>query len=290
MQQPNENIRDLLSRGERYLVDNGVPNARRNAEWMLGHVLDCHSTDLYLNSLQVVDSTATVSYDQLILRRGEREPLQYILGSTEFMGLEFAVSKGVFIPRPETELLIGWLESWAMQNPARSLHVLDLCCGSGVIAVSLAKRVPAIRAVAVDVLREAVELTAGNAYRNGVLDKLECIHIDAVDYLSSSGRHFDIVVSNPPYVPTSDLASLPPEIRFHEAPLSLDGGRDGLDFYRAAIPHLGGALNASGVVAFEVAHEQARSVESLLRAAGFPATSVVRDYSDSDRLVAARRK
>ena len=173
MQRAAGTIRELLNRAETHLTTHGVPNARRNAEWMLCASLGVTMLDLYVRSREHLGPGAVSDYWTRIERRASREPLQYILGTTEFMALPFLARPGVFVPRPDTEVLVEHAEkklrALALHEPAL---VLDLCCGSGVIGVSIAKHVPNAGVTAVDTSDAAVELTADNAALNGVSDRV----------------------------------------------------------------------------------------------------------------------
>jgi release factor glutamine methyltransferase len=250
---------------------------------MLSDILRCRATDLYLATDRVLDPADIATFIGHLERRGAREPLQYILGSTEFMALPFEVKPPVFIPRPDTEVLIEIVES-RLRTPAL---VLDLCCGSGVIAVSLARRTSSVRAVAVDVCSEAIALASRNAARNEVGDRIRFIESNAMLFLNNNDVRFDAIVSNPPYIPTGDLDLLPPEVRTHEPPLSLDGGTDGLDFYRHNIPSIRAALVPGGLVAFEMGDSQGEAIGAILKAAGFDCVEVHRDYAGRERVITA---
>ena len=276
----------LVKEGECYLEARNVPNARRNAEWMLAHVLGCRNTDLYLHAERSVSSSQYETYKSLITRRGEREPLQYILGTTEFMSLEFATAPGVFVPRPETEVLV---ETAERMIGGAAVAVLDLCCGSGAIGVTLARRLPRIDVTLVDVDEAAAELAHQNAALNAVDDRCRVVRADALAFLASGQAVFGAIVCNPPYIRTSDIAALPPEVRDHEPLASLDGGPDGLDFIRRIVPALPPCLRPGAPVVMEIAPEQAEAVSHLLGDAGFADISVTRDYTGLDRVVAARK-
>lgn len=290
-------IRNLIKQGEQRLLANGVPNARRNTEWMLGSLVGWAAADLYVHGGRELPAGIVERFVSMIERRASREPLQYILGSTEFMGLEFQAASGVFIPRPDTESLVEIAEEWLRESGLRDGRLLDLCSGSGVIAVSLVARNPGLQAVAVDKAAAAVELTAKNAYHNGVLASVHCVLADALDFLEEhpaaiggeqgNGDAYDVIVSNPPYVPSTELECLPPEIR-HEPVLSLDGGVDGLDFYRAVVPLLRRHVRPGGLAAFEIGADQGLAVKALFRAEGFVDVRITRDYSELDRVVTAR--
>jgi len=281
-----DSIRDLLQRAELRLVASGVPNARRNAEWMLCHALGLRMLDLYVQSTVAPDPNRATVYREMVARRAAREPLQYILGATEFMSLPFEVHPGVFVPRPDTEVLVERAEELLRSHPLHeALEVLDLCSGSGVIGVSLAARIPNLAVVAVDVSGDAVAVTARNATLNEVSDRVEAVHADAVAYLRDSGRRFTAVVCNPPYIESGELAALPREVRDHEPMPALDGGRDGMDFYRRAVPELAGRVMPGGFVVFEIGDTQGAAVSTLLRDSGFARVEVVKDYAGRDRVV-----
>jgi release factor glutamine methyltransferase len=286
----------VLREAEAYLVERGVPNARRNAEWLLGHVLGCRSPELYLNPYRVIDRADLEAFYALVSRRGEREPLQYILGTTEFMSLPFRTRPGVFIPRPDTEALVETVEAWLRSRESRSrsrerrsIGVLDLCCGAGVIGVSLVCRHPDLDCTAVDVNVEAVALARENAALSGVGERFRCVAADAFDFVRESPRAYDVVVCNPPYVPTGDMEKLLPELRDHEPASGLDGGADGLRYYRDLIPLLPRVSAPGGIVAFEIGDTQAAAVTSLFESIRFADVAVHRDYAGADRVVTARR-
>jgi release factor glutamine methyltransferase len=285
------NIRDLLSRAEHHLVRHGVPNARRNAEWMLCHTLGWSMLDLYVQSGKRLDARRLEAYWERIERRARREPLQYILGSTEFMSLPFDVHAGVFVPRPDTEVLVERAEEMLRAFPLhRALSVLDLCSGSGIIGVSLAHRIPNLTVTAVDVSGEAAALTAHNARKNAVAERVRVVRVDAFAFLEQSPAQFTAVLCNPPYIATGELAALPREVREHEPALALDGGADGLDFYRHVIPMLPARLAGGGFLTFEIGDTQGTAVSRLLHDAGFERVEITRDLSGRDRVVTARRE
>ena len=280
------NIRELLSRAEDHLVQNGVPNARRNAEWMLCHTLGWSMLDLYVQSGSRLGDDRLDAYWQRVERRARREPLQYILGTTEFMSLPFDIRPGVFVPRPDTEVLVERAETRLRSRPLHEpLTVLDLCCGSGIIGVSLAQRIGNLSVTSVDVSVEAADLTAHNAGKNGVADRVRVIQADAFAFLDGTHGSFTAIVCNPPYIESGELAALPREVREHEPMLALDGGRDGLDFYRRVIPMLRPRLAADGFVMFEIGDTQGAAVSSMLRETGFAGVDVAKDLSGRDRVV-----
>lgn len=291
-----DDIRQLLKHGEAHLNECGLPNARRNAEWMLCASLECSVLELYTKSTDGVADDAARAYRHMIERRGRREPLQYILGSTEFMSLTFEVGSGVFVPRPETEALVEQSEQLLREMPLHSpLSVLDLCCGSGTVGVSLAARIPDAQVIAIDLQKPAVTMTIRNARRNGVSRRVRVLRDDAVAFLEDppaidAPERYSAIVCNPPYIETGLLSALPREVRDHEPMEALDGGLDGLDVYRRVSPHLSRRLEAHGFVAFEVGDTQGEAVRTIFEQAGLASGRIVKDYAGKDRIVVARAR
>lgn len=278
----------LIKKGQVLLEQHGVLNALHNAEWMLSGLIGCNRADLYLRAGAAVDQALIDRFEQQILRRCRREPLQYILGSAEFMSYQFQITHGIFIPRFETELLVERVEHHFQE---RGIHeqcaILDLCCGSGVIALSLLLRNRGLSAVGVDSNPEAVRIAGCNADYHGMSRRAVFETGDAAGYLARSTTGFDLIVSNPPYIPASEIEWLAPEVREFEPRESLCGGLDGLDFYREAIPLLSPRLTEQGIVAVEIGAEQGEAVSALMRAAGLEGVIVYKDYAHFDRVVIA---
>lgn len=282
-------INALLRKGEAYLIRHSVPNARKNAEWLLAHTLGCGAIDLYLDGDTYPVPLQIQGYRRLLKRRGDREPLQYIVRSTEFMSESFLAMPGVFIPRPETERLVEIVESGIAECKKNGdFKILDLCCGSGAILISLLRRIPGTTGVAVDVDDAAAMLAGKNAELAGMGDRMECVRSDARAFIMSNPGRFHAVVCNPPYICSEEIGSLAPEVRKHEPHLGLDGGEDGLDFYRDTIPFLDWTIETGGMVAFEIGAGQGKVVSDLLRSAAFESVKVHHDYSAFERVVTAR--
>jgi release factor glutamine methyltransferase len=285
------NIRELLRLAEQELESNGVPNAANNAAWMLCELLGWKMVEVYAHHRTRLSDDLLDIYWDLIERRAGREPLQYILGSTEFMSLPFETRPGVFIPRPETETLVEHADRMLRDFPLHQpLSALDLCCGSGIIGVSLAHRIGNLGVTAVDVSADAVELTAQNARKNDVVERVRVVQSDAFRYLENWSEKMTAILCNPPYIETGNLARLPREVREHEPMLALDGGDDGLDFYRRVVPLLRPRLAPGGFVMFEIGDTQADAVMEMLRGAGFAKVFVIQDLSSRDRVVTARQE
>ena len=270
----------ILTWTKEYLAGKGVANARLEAEWLLCEVLSLDRVGLYLNFDKPLQECELAAYRTMVVRRAKREPLQHILGTQEFMGLEFKTTAAALIPRHDTEVLVN--EALRVSPAART--VLDIGSGSGCVAIVLARNLPAASMVSVDISAEALELARRNADLNGV----------TVDFRQGSlfgpvgeGR-FDLIVSNPPYIPAAHIASLEPEVREYEPQVALDGGADGLDFYRLIIPSAPGHLNAGGWLLVEVGAGQSGAVTEMFAKNGFSAIFSAKDPAGIDRVVAGR--
>jgi release factor glutamine methyltransferase len=270
----------VLDWTKEYLVSRGVENARLEAEWLLCAATGLDRVGLYLNFERPLNDDELAAYRVMVARRGRREPLQHILGTQEFCGLEFEVSPDVLIPRHDTETLVN--EALARMPAAQS--VLDIGTGSGCIAVALACRLPSASVTAVDISAAALVVARRNAVRNGV----------AIEFLLGSllepvaGRHFDLIISNPPYIPSSDIETLESEVRDFDPRGALDGGADGLDVYRAMIPGAAALLNSGGWLLLEVGIGQAADVAQLFRTAGIYGEPIItRDGVGIERVVGA---
>ena len=264
-----------------YLAEKGVENPRLEAEWMLCDALHLDRVGLYLNFDRPLTDAELAAFRGLVVRRGKREPLQYILGTQEFMGLEFEVTPAVLIPRHDTEVLVT--ETAKRAQGART--ILDIGTGSGCVAVALAKALPEAEISTVDVSAEALAVARRNAERNEV----------AVQFHQGSlfepfhGRRFDMIVSNPPYIPAADIATLQQEVRGFEPMGALDGGADGLDFYRSITSAAPEHLTPGGWLLFEIGIGHAAQVLSLLHDNGFSVDSFTQtDPAGIERVVGGR--
>lgn len=278
-------IRPLLLELRNILAAAGIENARREAALILCHCTGIPAGRLALEEDWDVTGEVARQAGEMARRRALREPLQYVLGEWDFLGRRILVRPGVLIPRPETELLVEYALS---RIEGRQARVLDLCCGSGCISVSLAALGDAT-VTAGDISPEALTLTAQNAALWEVVERVATARIDALSPWEGR-REFDMLVCNPPYIPTEELPRLQREVREHEPMLALDGGEDGLIFYRGIVRNFINALKLGGEMAFEVGIGQAEEVEALLRQAGFGATRILNDYAGIGRVVAGRLK
>ena len=257
------------------------------AELVYSHVLNCDRLSLYLNKEACLDRNKSAQVLWILSRRITGEPLQYILGSTEFMGLEFKVDKRALIPRPETEILVESAIEQLRAMGKISPKILDLGTGSGCIAVSIAKLFPRAVIWASDISTQALELAKQNA----------CLHNVAIKFLRADlfrgqeikKEKFDLIISNPPYISIKQLSSLAKEISF-EPTLALEAGIDGLDFYRRIICQAAAHLNDDGVLAFEVGANQAEPVKAMLVKRNFSDIRIIKDYNNIKRVIVAKNK
>jgi release factor glutamine methyltransferase len=264
----------------------GVETPRLNAELLLAHVLGRDRLYLYAHPEATLDEGQHARFEELLRRREAREPLPYLLGAWEFMGLPFRVDPSVLIPRPETEVLV---EEAARRLPPDA-RVLDVGAGSGCISVCLAKRLPGARVIALEASPAAAETARRNAAALGVGEQVRVV--TGVFPEDAGGlAPLDAVVSNPPYIPTGEVERLPPELRRFEPRLALDGGPDGLHVLRALAEAGPDLLKPGGLLAAEVAQGQAETFAGLLRRS--PAWSepeTVPDLAGIARVVLARRR
>lgn len=266
-----------------FFADKGIESARLDAELLLAHVLDCNRLQLYLDSDRPIVPDELDRYRALVKRRGAREPLQLLVGSVEIMEHEFEVRPGVFIPRPETEILIETCRALDLPDEAT---IVEVGVGTGCIGLSLLSHFPTARLIGFDVNPAAIDLATANATRLGLADRAEFRLGDARD---AALPPCDLFVSNPPYVPAGDIPGLQPEVRDHDPLEALDGGPDGLDFVRALLPRVVDALGAGGTVAMEHADAQGPAIAALFEEAGLRDVVVRRDLTDRDRVTVGHR-
>ncbi|MDH3545152.1 MAG: peptide chain release factor N(5)-glutamine methyltransferase, partial [Desulfuromonadales bacterium] len=236
-----------------------------------------------VNFERPLDSSELAAFREQVQRRAKGEPVQYILGETEFWSLPFTVSPAVLVPRADTEVLV----EEALSRIEGPVHLLDVGTGSGAIAVAMAHEKPEIQVTALDCSEEALHVARGNAERNGVAERVSCL---AGDLAELPPGPFAMVVSNPPYIPTADCEQLMTEVRDHEPRLALDGGEDGLTAYRQLTSQSGEILLPGGWLLVEVGIGQAEDVVALFKAAGLAEIKSRDDYAGIPRVVAGRKK
>ena len=273
-------IREALRAATARLEQADVPDADVDASYLLASVLKEDTLAMRINGHRALTEEQEKAFDALCDRRAVREPLQYILGETEFMGLTFHVEPGVLIPRADTEILV----EKALKVMPPNARVLDIGTGSGAIAVSLAKLGRQAQVTAVDVSDRALEIARRNAERNGAV--VEFVKSDCFSALK--GRKYDMIVSNPPYISEDEMRGLMPEVT-REPELALFGGADGLDFYRRISREAPEYLNEGGCLLFEIGWLQKAAVSALVKAhIGEP--FALRDYGQNWRVVGAKKE
>jgi release factor glutamine methyltransferase len=274
--------RAMLEEGRLMLAAAGIDTARLDAEVLLAHASGASRAALITGAVKA-SAGATEKFRAMIERRASREPLAYIVGRKEFFSLDFEVTPAVLIPRPETETLVeAALKFLAPRHPAR---ILDIGSGSGAIAIAIAVNAPAARIIATDISKEALEVAHRNAIRNRCADRIEFV---AADLFPDGHSHFDLIVSNPPYIGEADLDNLEPEIGLHEPRHALAAGNDGLDFYSRIAADCRSRLNPDGAMMVEIGAGQACAVEALFRRAGFSNIDAVDDLARIERVIRAR--
>lgn len=273
--------KEALRQAVESLVAANVPDAQVDAWYLFEHVTGMSRSSYFLHMEDAMEEAQEEELAKLIKQRAERIPLQYITGSQEFMGYSFLVSPATLIPRQDTEVLVE-----EVSRSAEGKSVLDLCTGTGCILLSLAKMCCLTRAVGTDISLEAVATAKNNASRLDVAAEFYCGDLfQAVP----EGQTFDIIVSNPPYIPSAVIDTLMPEVREHEPMSALDGDIDGLKFYREIIKNANKYLTEQGQIYFEIGCEQGADVSALLAENGFQNIRVIKDLAGLDRVVSATR-
>ena len=286
-------VLQAIQRSVDFLAKKGVESPRLHAELLLAHVLQVPRMKLYLDFERILTEDEQNSLRELVRRRGQREPLQHILGSACFCGLDLAVNGDVLVPRPETEILaeLGWqfLKNAAAKPGSAPPSALDFGTGSGCIAIALAVQCPAARVSALDISPAALALARQNAAKHAVDSRIEFLAGDGFAALPANTR-FDLIISNPPYIPAAEIATLDPEVRDHDPRPALDGGTDGLDFYRRLAREAAAFLRPGGHTMLEFGDGQETAVAAAFEVEKWIVESVKPDYNGRPRILAAHRE
>jgi release factor glutamine methyltransferase len=319
-------VLDAIRKSADFLGKKGVESSRLQVELLLAHLLKMPRMKLYLNFERALTPAETDALRELVKRRGRREPLQHITGSTSFCGCEITVNRHALVPRPETELLaeLGWqylnhlLEGRVSRVPNQkgengdswnsSLRALDFGSGTGCIAVALAAKCPGAKITALDISSEALALAKENAAANKVAGQIDFLQGDGFAAFQSEGRvprvpnpkgenedswnsslgKFDLIISNPPYIPSTEIAALQPEVRDFDPRAALDGGADGLEFYRLIAAQAKAFLKPDGKVMVEFGDGQADAIGNIFETEKWIVEAVKEDYSHRARILIAR--
>lgn len=292
---------ECLACGTLLLEQAGIETARLDAECLLAHILGCARWQVILEPHRRLSPEKFGRYLRLLQRREQREPLAYLLGAREFWSLRLSVSPGVLIPRPETETLVeAALAAWRETHPSPVSRppsfggqaIVDLCTGSGAVGIALARELPEVRIVATDVSWRALRIARANAEMLGVGDRIAFLRGDLWRAFPGHGPStpVELVVANPPYIPSKEIAGLMPEVQW-EPRTALDGGPDGLRVLREIILTTPSRLVPGGSLLVEIGADQAAAVSGLFEATGlFEAPRVLQDLAGRDRVVTARRR
>jgi release factor glutamine methyltransferase len=317
-------VLEAIQKSADFLAKKNAESPRLQSELLLAHLLKLPRMKLYLNFERVLTLAETDALREFIKRRSQREPLQHIVGSTSFCGYEIAVNRHALVPRPETELLaeLGWqflnqlsagrVPRVPNQNDGNSqslsLRALDFGTGTGCIAIALAAKCPNSKITATDISADALALAKENAARNQVAERIEFLQGDGLAALTEwwgerprepkentqtgspgvSPHQFDLIISNPPYIPSAEIATLQPEVRDFDPRAALDGGADGLDFYRKLAAEAGPFLRPDGKIMLEFGDGQADAIKNIFETQKWIVEAVKEDYSQLARILIAK--
>jgi release factor glutamine methyltransferase len=276
----------LLRRGTAILAAGGIETARPEAEWLLASVLGVDRVALHLDPARRLATPTVARYLGLLERRATREPLQYLLGWEDFHGVRLTVTPDVLVPRPETEGLVAWAIEVLADRPEPV--AADLGTGSGAIACAVAHALPRAEVLAVEVSAGALAVASRNVRQLGLSTRVHLLAGDLFAPLGSIAAGLDLVVANPPYLPSAVLATLPPEVSRHEPRAALDGGPDGLAVIRRIVAGAPPVLKPGGWLLMEIGDDQAGPVASLMAAEGFAGIRARRDWNGIERYIGGR--
>lgn len=280
-------VLEVIQRSAEFLARKGVEAPRLQVEWLLAHQLGIPRLQLYLRFDHPVADTDLAAVRDLVQRRGRREPLQHILGTAHFHSLEFKVDDRVLVPRPETELLIELALARFHSRSADPLRILDFGTGSGCLAITLAHHFPNAIVHAVDVSADALSVARMNAARHQTDQRVKFHHGDGFGPVPADLR-FDLIVANPPYIPSTDIDTLEPEVKDYDPHLALDGGPDGLGFYRQLATEARYRLQSLAPLMIELGDGQESAVRSLFTEQNWVVEPVVHDYTQRPRVLIAQ--
>lgn len=283
-------LRDAVNYGKQFLEDFGIENAQYDATELLLLVMGISRTQYLINSMDKIDSGKLAEYAELINKRAEHIPLQHITGIVNFYGREYKVNANVLIPRQDTEILVEEV----MKLTNSESRVLDMCTGSGCIIISLAAsgHTSENGAVAIDISDDALKVADYNKKYNNAdyikLIKSDMFSSSECEQYKNEDNRFDVIVSNPPYIPTKDIDELSEEVRLHDPVLALDGDADGLKFYKAITKQSVNYLKENGYLCYEIGYNQAEDVRNIMEQCGYSGIKVIKDLAGLDRVVIGR--
>jgi release factor glutamine methyltransferase len=280
-------VLEAIQKSTEFLGKKNVESPRLQAELLLAHLLKMPRMKLYLNFERALAPSEIDALRELVRRRGQREPLQHIVGSTSFCGYEIAVNRHALIPRPETELLaeLGWQFLSTLNSQLST--VLDFGTGTGCIAIALAAKCPNAEITALDVSADALALAKQNALQNQVVERIEFLQGDGFAVFTTKTQ-FDLLISNPPYIASAEIETLDPEVKDFDPRGALDGGADGLDFYRRISTEAKPLLKPDGKMMLEFGDGQADAIKKIFENEKWIVEAVREDYSQRARILIAK--
>jgi release factor glutamine methyltransferase len=281
-------VLEAIQKSTEFLAKKGVESPRLQTELLLAHLLKLPRMKLYLNFERALTLAETDALREFIKRRSQREPLQHVVGSTSFCGYEIAVNRHALVPRPETELLaeLGWqFLSTINHQPSTAL---DFGTGTGCIAIALAAKCPNAKITALDVSTDALTLAKQNALQNQVVERIEFLQGDGFAALVTK-LQFDLLISNPPYIASAEIETLAPEVKDFDPRAALDGGADGLNFYRRLATEAKPFLKSDGKIMLEFGDGQADVIKNIFENEKWIVEAVQEDYSQRARILIAHK-
>ena len=277
-------VLEAIQKSTEFLAKKSVDSPRLQSELLLAHLLSMPRMKLYLNFERALTPAEVDQLREFVKRRSLREPLQHITGSTSFCGYEMRVNRQVLVPRPETELLAEY--GWKFLAGRPEAAALDFGTGSGCLAIALAAKCPAAQITALDISEEALAMARTNAEQNQVAPRIQFFCGDGFAALPAATT-FDLIISNPPYIPTAEIATLQPEVRDFDPPGALDGGADGLKFYQLLAAHAASRLRPGGKIMVEFGDGQAPDIGKIFENEKWIVEAVQEDYSQRARILIA---
>ncbi|OQX88550.1 protein-(glutamine-N5) methyltransferase, release factor-specific [candidate division KSB1 bacterium 4484_87] len=288
---PKYTVLELIQLMTDFLEKKGIENPRLNAELLAGKIFRLDRVQLYLNFEKPVSEIELAQLRNLLKRRGNYEPLQYLIGETEFYSLPFKVTPKTLIPRPETEILVDFIiENYSTFFPdIKEIKILDIGTGSGNIAVALAKNIPNSQITAIDIDEQTIAIAEENSTKNDVRDKIQFIKQDIFSELPKNFDKYQIIVGNLPYISAAEMKTLPHEVKDFEPHTALFGGEDGLDAFRRLQEITDQILSPGGLLALEIGASQGEAVKQIFAKLGrFSHTEIIRDLNGLPRVFWAR--
>jgi len=280
---PNKSIEELINTGTSTLKESGIDTARLDAELLLGNIIEESRIYLITHKEEEVSADNAEKYFKFIEKRRNKMPVKYILNKCEFMGIDYHVEEGVLIPRDDTEILVDEVLKSIGEDEEK--QVCDLCCGSGAIGIALAHYRQNIKVDLIDYYPIPEKVSLINIKKNRMEDRVAFIKSDLLEKPIEDKKVYDIIVSNPPYIEAEEIDKLMDDVKNYEPHTALDGGTDGLDFYRKIIDQSQYVLKQSGILAFEIGYNQGEAVKLLMEEHNFEDIKVIKDFASLDRIV-----